>query len=502
MTKTFPHWTFVVLIVVIGFFLVPAAAPVQAATVTVGPTDCSAATVNAAISASTTLDGDTVLLTCTGNINWASTGTATWSTPAGSDPSYAVNIPANKGVTLIVKGATNANKSSPTFPLTVNVASNVSAVIANIGANNSPTRVSGFKFTNSGTANGFITLVGAGTGKDGKGGFRVDNNYLDGISVYNGAISVWSGRNGTSGNLFGLIDNNTLYNIYNAGNTSYGPYVIQVWNFWHPGTGNQCWGCDGWTNNDFVYGGGNQNFIEDNLFDQEASARAHIRHYISSELGGRYVSRHNTFINNYSDTNADLHDAHGLCSVASNGAGSRGGEIYANTITGAGYNRGTQLRGGSWLVYDNVITSGAGNPIELNEYRSEASSASECNAASALGLMPPWPVPAGAGWGANDAWRSDVSSDTNNPGQYHPLPQQIFNSYMWNNKTPSGAAINPVVPVDGAETHYIVANSDYFASASKPASLASYTPYTYPHPLQGLGGSPPSPPSGLTATVQ
>jgi len=239
------------------------------------------------------------------------------------------------------------------------------------------------------------------------------------------------------------------------------------------------------------------------LFDQESSARGHIRHYISSELGARYVSRHNTFVNNFGDGNADLHDAHGLCGVGSNGAGSRGGEIYANTITGTNYDRGTQLRGGSWLVYDNVITPGTGSPIELNEYRAQASSASECDASSALDLMPPWPVPAGAAWGANDPWRSDVSADKANPGTYHPLPQQIFNSYMWNNKTPGGTLINPAVPSDGALTHYIVANSDYFASSSKPAALASYTAFTYPHPLRGtVVGSRPNPPTGLTATVQ
>lgn len=485
-----------------SLFLFSAAATLQAGTVTVGPSDCSAATVNATISASTTHDGDTVLLTCTGTINWTSTGSHSWSGADNGTTSFAVNIPASKGVTLAVQGADNSNKSAPIFPLTVVLPNNVQAVVANIGPNNSPTRISGFKFQqSSGSVDGFISVVGAGTGSNGIGGYRIDDNYFNGMSVWDGVIGIWSGRNGTTGNLFGLVDNNTFYNIYNSTNPAYGPYVIQIWNYWHPGTGNQCWGCDGWTNNDFAYGSANQNFIEDNLFDQEGSASGHIRHYISSELGGRYVSRHNTFVNNYGDRNADLHDAHGLCGVGSNGAGSRGGEIYANTINGDGYDRGAQLRGGSWLLYDNVITPGAGNPIELNEYRAQASSASECDAVSALGLMPPWPVPAGANWGASDPWRSDVSGDTANPGTYHPLPQQIFYSYMWNNTTPSGTLINPVVPVDGALTHYIIANSDYFSSVSKPAALSSYTPYTYPHPLRSMGDNAPSPPTGLTATV-
>jgi len=478
------------------------AATLHAGTVTVGPSDCSAAAVNAAISASTTHNGDTVLLTCTGSINWASTGTHSWAGADNGTSNYAVNIPATKGITLQVQGASNTNKSSPTFPLTITLPNNVQAIVANIGANNSPTRISGFKFQqSSGSVDGFISVVGAGTGNNGLGGYRVDNNYFNGISVWDGVIGIWSGRNGTTGNLFGLVDNNTFYNIFNSTNPAYGPYVIQIWNWWHPGTGNYCFGCDGWTNNDFVYGGGNENFIEDNLFDQEASASGHVRHYISSELGARYVSRHNTFTNNYSDQNVDLHDAHGLCGVGSNGAGARGGEIYANTIQGTGYDRAVGPRGGSWLIYDNTITPGGGNPIELMEYRSEASSAYECDATNALGLMPPWPVPAGASWGANDPWRSDVSGDTANPGTYHPLPQQIFNSYMWNNKTPGGTLINPVVPIDGSQIHYIISGTDYFASASKPATL-SYTAYTYPHPLRTTDGSAPHPPTGLTATVQ
>src|SRR3954452_16218689 len=90
-----------------------AALTVHAATVTVGPSDCSASAVNAAISASTTHDGDTVLLTCTGSINWASTGSHSWAGANNGTTNYAVNIPSSKGITLQVQGASNTNKSSP-----------------------------------------------------------------------------------------------------------------------------------------------------------------------------------------------------------------------------------------------------------------------------------------------------------------------------------------------------------------------------------------------------
>jgi hypothetical protein len=323
------------------------------------------------------------------------------------------------------------------------------------------------------------------------GGFRIDNNYFDTISGVE-VLAVWS----NGGNLFGVIDNNTFLNNWRRSNPNYGPYNIQIWNYWHPTGSNQCWGCDGWTNNDFAYGSVNSVFIEDNLFEHSAGAPAHMRHYISSELGARYVSRHNTFVNNYPDTNADLHDAHGLCLVSSNGAGARGGEIYANNILGNGFNRAMQIRGGSWLIYDNVITSG--HDIQFNEYRAGSGQCSSSN----LVLMPPWPVPPGAAWSANAPWVASVSD-----GSHWQLPQQIFNTFVWNNRTPSGNLINPSVPSNlfsnDQQRLYIQNNRDYFAGATRPSGISSYAAYTYPHPLRsGTGTEPPVGPTGLTATVK
>jgi hypothetical protein len=462
-------------IVLVTLVLVSMSVGAQAATISVGPSDCSAATVNAAISSSK--DGDTILLTCAGSTTWTAT----------------VTIPATKGITLQVQGATNTPKTSASFPLVIT--SNQSpAIDMEIGSNHSVTRVSGFRFApNSGSADPFLKIGGQGTGTNGVGGFRLDNNYFDTISAVEN-VAVWS----NGGNLFGVIDNNTFHNVYRASDTAYGPYNIQVWNYWHPSGANQCWGCDGWTNNDFAYGSARFTFVEDNLFEQTTSAPAHMRHYVSAELGGRYVSRHNTFSNNYPDQNADLHDAHGLCLVSSNGAGNRGGEIYDNTITGTGYDRGAQLRGGSWLVYDNVITAGGGNPIEFDEYRAEGASA--CESTDNLApIMPPWPVPAGANWSAKAAWIPYVTD-----GSAYPLPQQIFNTFVWNNKGPDGVLINPAVPTGTLEQTYIQNNRDYFASASQPAGLSGYTPFTYPHPLRSGGSAPPAgpaAPTGLAAVV-
>jgi hypothetical protein len=402
-----------------------------------------------------------------------------------------VTIPSTKGITLQVKGATNTPKTAAVFPLKV-TSNQSTAIVVNVGPKHAISRISGFRFApNSGTARPFLRVAGQGTGTNGLGGFRLDNNYFDTISGEEN-IAVWSDL----GNLFGLIDNNTFHNVWRASDPSYGPYNIQIWNYWHPNGSNQCWGCDGWTNNDFAYGSANFVFIEDNLFEQTSAAPGHMRHYISAELGGRYVSRHNTFSNNYPDKNADLHDAHGLCLVSSNGAGSRGGEIYSNTISGTGYDRAMQLRGGSWVIHDNLITAGGGNPIEFDEYRADGGG--ECSTTSNLGIMPPWPVPAGAHWNANAPWIAQVTN-----GNAYPLPQQIFNTYVWGNTTASGAVINPAVP-SALERTYIQNNRDYFSGTTKPSGISSYTPYTYPHPLRSASGanSPPASPTGLTATVQ
>jgi hypothetical protein len=426
--------------------------------------------VQAAINASTTNNGDTVLLTCTGSITWTAT----------------VTIPSSKGITLQVKDGTNSPKTSASFPLIVTRNSGT-AIIANIGPNHSVTRISGFRFApNTGTPDPFLEIRGYGTGTNGLGGFRLDNNYFDTISG-DRMVAVWSDQ----GSLYGLIDNNTFHNTWRANDPRYGPYNIQIWNYWHPSGSNQCWGCDGWTTNDFAFGNEKEVFIEDNLFEHTATAPGHMRHYISSELGARYVSRHNTFSNNYPDNNADLHDAHGLCLVSSNGVGARGGEIYANNITGSGYNRAMQIRGGSWVIYDNTIT--AGHAIELDEYR--ANGAGQCGS-STLVLMPPWPVPANADWSANAPWRKSVTD-----ASAWQLPQQIFNTFVWNNRDGAGALINPSSPT-ALERQYIQPNRDYFAAATKPPGISSYTPYTYPHPLRGAGGSIPASPTGLTATVR
>lgn len=417
-----------------------------AATITVGPTDCSASAVNAAIGSAS--DGDTVLLSCTGSVTWSST----------------VSIPATKGITLMVKGGTNTPKNSAVFPLVVTGSLTSSPTLQiNVGSNHKLSRVSGFKFRNTGTTtgtNGYILITGQGQGSDGLGGFRFDNNYLDTISA---EIILAVHSNG--GPMYGVIDNNTMHDGWLASNPDYGPYGLDFAEWWN--SGNSCWGQSGWSNS-FSFGSKNFTFVEDNLFENVTSGR-YMRHYFSSAIGGRYVSRYNTFTVNTTSPagyHTDLMEGHGLCTCSSTGCGTRGAEVYHNNIGGTQIGRHVVPRGGSWLIYDNTFLNLGtySSPIYLMEYRAFGSPdcTATCPCASSLGFT----------------WYPSVTD-----GTHYPLPQQISGTYIWNNVY-NGTNQLPAVDKAGVQTLYIQANRDYFASTSKPTALSSYAPYTYPHPLR------------------
>jgi len=416
----------------------------NAAILSVGPSDCSASTVNSAITSAA--DGDTVQLTCTGTVTWTSK----------------VTIPSTKGITLQVLGGTNTPKSSANFPLTISAGSLSPVLTINIGQNNSVSRVSGFKFKNTAQASGvYIEIIGGGTGKSGLGSFRFDNNYLDSINAPYG-IQVFRR---SSVPLYGVIDNNTLHDLWYSGGG--GIYGIMVWNYDSTGSPS-CFGSSGWSD-PFKFGDGNNVFIEDNAFEN-VTAGKYMRHYVSSELGGRYVVRHNSFkvtVADSSGAKTDLLDAHGLCLCYSNGCGGRGGESYANTFSGTQMSRVHNTRGGTWLIYDNVYNDTPGDTVQFQEYRAGVASdqsqcSSSCPCATTLGFT----------------WIPSVGSNTS----FYPLPQQVTGTYLWNNLV---KGVNSCGSVDagGVIRSYIKLDRDYFCSATKPTALGSYAPYTYPHPL-------------------
>jgi hypothetical protein len=416
-------------------------------TLTVGPTDCSAAAVNSAIARAA--DGDTVLLTCTGTQSWTST----------------VFIPSTKGITLRVQGGTNTPKSSAVFPLTIT--SSADPIISVTCENHrSPVRISGFRFQNTiASTAGAILVGGRGRGPTGHGAFRIDNNLFDDIRLPHADLegTITMGTRSATGILTGLADNNTFRNAsWTDG------YSIAVNEGWRAGessfahAGGDAWRRPlGWGTSDFM-------FIEDNLFENPSR---YTRHYVAGHMGAKYVARYNVFRTDTAGIgNTDQLDAHGYCLCRSLGHGSRGGEIYGNTFTGTRVGREMILRGGAWLVYDNTFTRSPA--ITLFEYR--AGNSSMCNQCS----------PACAS--ASPGWATCVATDA-----HYPMSEQIgadydrhsSPSYFWNNLF-HGTNQSPVVDGRGLQPTYIRIGRDYFVTMGKPASLSSYTPFAYPHPLR------------------
>jgi hypothetical protein len=411
---------------------------------TVGPVDCSANSVNSAILAAS--DGDIVELTCRGTVNWNST----------------VNVPNSKGITLRVLGGTNTPKTSSNFPLTVSSSSNP-IMSVNCENNNSITRVTGFKFTNTiASSLGAIYVSGRGIGKTGDGAYRIDNNYFVDIQLPHADLYGTVTLNSSTGVLTGVVDNNTFRDCsYTDGYTI---AVIEMWKY--NGSDWSYAGMNAWAR-EFSFGSKDFAFIEDNLIE---NVNRYTRHMIMGIQGAKYVARYNLFDINVAGsgpTYSQVIDAHGDCICSSIGAGARGGEIYQNTFKGTmNKHNKVLLRGGTWLVYDNTFLTESVSVLgqmALKEYRADPSGCTQCTTTCSS------QVP----------WNRCV---TDSPSQY-PLPQQISGSYFWNNKY-NGSNILPVVDQGGYQPTYIQSNRDYFTSTTKLPTLASYVPYTYPHPLR------------------
>jgi hypothetical protein len=421
-----------------GYALIPLQA--GAAIITVGPSDCSAAAVNAAIA--TAADGDTVRITGTGTVTWSAT----------------VTLPSTKGIRLIGPG-TNTPKGAASFPLVI--ISNAKPAISIIPENGrSLYQVSGFKFQNPNLSsdfsgywyNSFISVRGRGLGSGGLGCYRIDNNYFDHVGN-----DTMIGLDGSTGELTGVVDNNTFLDVGQRAVV----YVIRIRETWK-GTSSSCNGADAWQR-DFAFGNGHFHFIEDNLFSRPTTEG---RHDISCDgAGGKFVVRYNTFNRSYgSSYQLDYVDAHGE-GTPGLGAGTRGGEIYGNTFQGSGsaVYRDVILRGGQWLVYDNTFPSYG--YLALTEYRASGTDCSQIPSASPCNPG----VPQCAGPGDFSTW--------------YPLPGQIRGTYFWNNIYNS-ANLVPGLSSENYVGTYIRINRDYWVSASKPAGLSNYKAFTYPHPLR------------------
>lgn len=218
----------------------------------------------------------------------------------------------------------------------------------------------------------------------------------------------------------------------------------------------------GWTT-DVLPGGPDMVFVEDNTFLGLTSGNPAYffgTSAIQSYYGARTVFRHNTL------TMAQV-DQHG---TAGN-IGARWWEIYQNsfiTVTNANQSNYMALRAGSGVVFGNTHTgpNGGAGSVEL------------------------------------------VEEDTGYPALYQigrGKSESLSPAFVWGNS--SDMAV-------GSGSSNVQQGRDFFLSLAQPTTMAkaesaadgngvaySYTPFTYPHPLQGGVTITVQPPTSLTAAV-
>jgi hypothetical protein len=276
--------------------------------------------------------------------------------------------------------------------------------------------------------------------------FRIDHNTFS--QPNNQAIFVIC-----SGNAPGLID----HNQFTGGSASEMIHNMGA----GPSDGS------GWTD-DVVPGSPNMLFIEDNTFTYNATGSPAYfwgTSALQSYYGARTVFRHNT-------CNMCQVDQHGTAGMI----GARWWEIYENTfnvVTNGNQSDYIAIRAGSGVIFNNHVTGAANQGAGTIELYEEDSG---------------YPALYQVGRGINQ--------------NYSP-------AYIWGN--------DASMHVTSGSSN-VVQGRDFMTSSSQPSGMKrwelgsdsssttySYTPYTYPHPLQNQSDTTPTAPSAptsLTTKVQ
>lgn len=442
--------------------------------------DCSASAVQTAINAASA--GDIIDVACTGTVTWSS------------------GLTLSGGKTLRGGGEKTgaANTTTGTWPLTINVTYDGSALISVTNDNSqSLNRVTGFKFQGSGSPTTIIHVSGRGTGTDGYGAFRIDNNYFNSVSY--GSRLTYTG--GTTGKMTGLFDHNVFYYDY-SGTPHYG---LSSYANPYRGDSSTCYGYDsknravGHGTDDFVFW--EDNYLKDAPLDTAGE-------------GGRLVMRYN-YASSSSSGADHLLDGHGADTGGYHACGTVANEFYKNTLEGT-FAQIVDMRSGKWMVHNNTMEGGV---LQINEYRITGPQYLEWKACSGDFCCPTTPP------------QCNIQAPT--AGDFsscYPLPNQVSSTYLWNN-IQSGSNMSPHY-AGGSEAlaTYIALNRDYWmptygTEANLPATCTDddntfygatdsgklwectgtntwtlkYTPYTYPHPLQG--GEDETPPTVSSVTI-
>lgn len=372
---------------------------------TIAAASCAASDVQAAIDAAA--DNDVVLLPACN---------ATWTTPSRNKAAITIS---GKAITL--KGA----GEDQTVITDATSGQFGEAPIWIIGVEGKTVRVTGLGFY-GGPSSVYGLIFITGTSKN----FRVDHCTFD--HVIQRAIRI-------HGYTYGVIDHCRF--AVTTNDTAQGVSVI--------GDGDAAWA------RPLTLGTSNAVYVEDCIFTYSFLADSAIDAY----NGARYVFRHNQV----SGTNAGHHGRDSGTYRSTHSF-----EIYDNTFDNPNTHIFTALgfRGGTGVVFNNVMTGAFDASIQVWNYRS-------------CGSYPPAGICDGT---------SSYDGNTTG-GQGYPCQDQIGRTtgqilsplYQWNNTLKGNLASVLVDPngCDREKTLHILANRDFYNNLAMP----QYAPYPYPHPL-------------------
>jgi hypothetical protein len=217
-------------------------------------------------------------------------------------------------------------------------------------------------------------------------------------------------------------------------------------------------------------------FIEDNIFNWNPWYGSSGVPVMDMDSGGRQVFRYNTAKYAMWET----HDKARSGLVSANAY-----EIYNNTfLTDASYSihKGIDASAGTGVIWGNTIT-GYNIPIGAIDYKSfDPRSCKLCDGTDS----------ADQNVAGQSGWRCQYQIGTQGEG----ATAYSYPLYLWNNKTASGNSVGMSCTA-GQGCNHVQENRDYYNNGTTPKP--GYTPYTYPHPLQGAAPSDTTPPQGIAA---
>ena len=348
-------------------------------------------------------------------------GTCTWNTGVDIIDKGITLEGAGIGVTTIINGRVGG------FDLDINLTAGTP-----IG------NVTGFTFDGNGLDTGSQPLIALSGHSDDS--YRVHHN--DFINLQGTAITARLDGGISSG----LIDNNTFNMNAGAGDKSIRAYGGGI------GSGNPFIPAFALGTADFL-------FVEDNTFNFPAREDGALDAF----SGARYVFRHNT-VNN---TNVEHHgaDSGGFRGVHSF-------EIYENTFNNtAASMRALFFRAGTGVVFNNTWTGNYSVP-EVANFRSRPQDFSPWGACDGTSI---WDEnqPGENGYACLDQIGHVFTENSGGVNTLEPL-------YYWNN-TFGGSPLTSVTVSESSMAAHLQDGRDYFSNTQRPG----YTPFTYPHPLQG-----------------